>query len=124
MVINFNVWVGGHFLVSSLDSRCSSDNISGIFMHALSTTYWQMMVIHLMILRPTQAGALQIIFLKLEQGIINFYQFFSVGKKLKAQMEGAIHAVKELFDLNCDAGWGLLLVDAKNAFNYLNRVEC
>ena len=46
MVINFNVWVGGHFLVSSLDSRCSSDNISGIFTHELSTTYWQMMVIH------------------------------------------------------------------------------
>ena len=34
----------------------------------------------------------------------------------------AIHAVKELFDVNCDAGWGLLLVDAKNAFNSLNRV--
>ena len=31
---------------------------------------------------------------------------------LWAGMEGAIHAVKELFDLNCDAGWGLLLVDA------------
>ena len=41
---------------------------------------------------------------------------------LRAGMEGAIHAVKELFDLNCDAGWGLLLVDAKNAFNSLNRV--
>ena len=34
---------------------------------------------------------------------------------LRAGMEGAIHAVKELFDLNCDADWGLLLVDAKNA---------
>ena len=41
---------------------------------------------------------------------------------LQAGMEGAIHAVKELFDVNCDAGWGLLLVDAKDAFNSLNRV--
>ena len=39
---------------------------------------------------------------------------------LQAGMEGAIHAVKELFDLNCDVGWGLLLVDAKNSFNSLN----
>ena len=39
---------------------------------------------------------------------------------LRAGMEGAIHAVKELFDLNCNAGWGLLYVDAKNAFNSLN----
>ena len=39
---------------------------------------------------------------------------------LRACMKGAIHAVKELFDLNRDAGWGLLLVDAKNAFNSLN----
>ena len=36
---------------------------------------------------------------------------------LRAGMESAIHVVKELFDLNCDAGWSLLLVDAKNAFN-------
>ena len=40
---------------------------------------------------------------------------------LQAGMEGAIHAVKELFDVNRDADWGLLLVDAKNAFNSLNR---
>ena len=47
----------------------------------------------------------------------------SVGRSgLRAGMEGAVHAVKELFDLNYDAGWGLLLVDAKNAFNSLNRV--
>ena len=37
-------------------------------------------------------------------------------------MEAAFHAVKELFNLNCDAGWGLLLVDVKNAFNSLNQV--
>ena len=41
---------------------------------------------------------------------------------LRAGVEGAIQAVKELFDLICDAGWGLLLVDAKNSFNSLNRV--
>ena len=43
-----------------------------------------MMVIHFND-TPTQAGALHIIFLKLGQGIINFYQFCSVGKNLKAQ---------------------------------------
>ena len=41
---------------------------------------------------------------------------------LRAAMEGAIHAVEELFDLNCDAGWALLFVNANNAFNSLNRV--
>ena len=40
---------------------------------------------------------------------------------LRAGMEGAIHTVEELFDINCDAGWGLLLVDAKNAFNSLKE---
>ena len=39
-----------------------------------------------------------------------------------ASREGAIYAVKELFDLNCDAGWGLLLINAKNAFNSLNQI--
>ena len=42
-----------------------------------------MMVIHIND-PPTQAGALHIIFLKLGQGIINFYQFCAV-KNLKAQ---------------------------------------
>ena len=42
---------------------------------------------------------------------------------LQAGIEGAIHAMNELFaahqnDLN---GWGMLLVDAANAFNLLNR---
>ena len=50
----------------------------------LSTMYWQMMVIHFND-PPTQAGVLHIIFLKLGQGIINFYQFCAVGKNLKAQ---------------------------------------
>ena len=66
--------VEGYFLVSPLDSRCSSDNTSGTFYTSLSTIYWQMMVIHIND-PPTQAGALHIIFLKLGQGIINFYQF-------------------------------------------------
>ena len=43
-----------------------------------------MMVIHFDDL-PTQAGALHIIFLKLGQGIMNFYQFSVVGKNLKTQ---------------------------------------
>ena len=41
---------------------------------------------------------------------------------LRAGMEGAIHAVCELFDRHSDDGWGVLLVDAKNAFNSVNRV--
>ena len=41
---------------------------------------------------------------------------------LRAGMEGAIHAVRELFDLHSDDGWGVLLVDARNAFNSVNRV--
>ena len=73
----------GIFLVSPLDSRCSSDNISGIFRH----------IVHNLLANdgdpfngpPTQAGVLHIVFLKLGQGIINFYQFCAVGKNLKAQ---------------------------------------
>ena len=43
-----------------------------------------MMVIHFND-PPTEVGALHIIFSKLGQGIINFYQFCTVGKNLKAQ---------------------------------------
>ena len=35
-------------------------------------------------------------------------------------MEGAIHAVSELFDLHTGDDWGVLLVDAQNAFNSVN----
>ena len=41
---------------------------------------------------------------------------------LRSGLEGAIHAVRELFDEHCNSGWGLLLVDATNAFNSVNRV--
>ena len=34
---------------------------------------------------PTQAGALHIIFFKLGQGIINFYEFCAVGKKFNKE---------------------------------------
>ena len=37
-------------------------------------------------------------------------------------LEGSIHAVRELLDEHCNLGWGLLLVDATNVFNSVNRL--
>ena len=41
---------------------------------------------------------------------------------LRVGVEGAIHVVWELFDLHSDDSWGVLLVDARNAFNSVNHV--
>ena len=41
---------------------------------------------------------------------------------LGAGIEGAVHALNELFDDHSREGWGVLMVDAKNAFNSLNRM--
>ena len=41
---------------------------------------------------------------------------------LRSGLEESIHAVHELFDEHYNLGWGLLLVDATNAFNSVNRV--
>ena len=41
---------------------------------------------------------------------------------LKAGIEGGIHAIQQIWDShNNEEEWGFLLVDAKNAFNKLNR---
>ena len=41
---------------------------------------------------------------------------------LKAGVEGAIHAMRELYNEKSGLGYGLLLVDARNAFNSFSRV--
>lgn len=42
---------------------------------------------------------------------------------LRGGIEGGIHVMTTLFESNCnpDSNWGMLLVDAKNAFNMINR---
>ncbi len=40
---------------------------------------------------------------------------------LEAGIEAAVHAMNDLFSEHAGLGWGVLLVDAANAFNALNR---
>ena len=44
---------------------------------------------------------------------------------LQCGIEGAIHAMNELFDTNKpnSSGWGVLIIDASNAFNSLNHIS-
>ena len=39
----------------------------------------------------------------------------------KAGIKGAIHALNDLFEVNKINGWSVLLIDAEDAFNSLNR---
>ena len=45
-----------------------------------------------------------------------------VGISLKAEVEGAVHAMTELYTQHSGNGWRFLLGDAKTAFNMVNRV--
>ena len=41
---------------------------------------------------------------------------------IKCGIEGAIHAMNDVYSLNhASADWGVLLIDASNAFNSLNH---
>ncbi len=40
---------------------------------------------------------------------------------LEGGIEGAVHAMNELFDEKAGTGWEVLLVDAANAFDAMNR---
>ena len=40
---------------------------------------------------------------------------------VKGGIEGAVHAIRELFDEICDDGFGLLLMDAVYVFNPIGR---
>ena len=41
---------------------------------------------------------------------------------LTAGIESAVYAMQELYDERSGSGWGLVLVDARNAFNSISRV--
>ena len=50
-------------------------------------------------------------------------QYYQLCAGLKSVADGAIHRFQTLWDKNSSTEeWGVLLVDAKNAFNKINRV--
>ena len=53
--------------------------------------------------------------------ITDLYGADQLCSGLNSGIEGSIHAMRELYEENHSAGWRLLLVDARNTFNSLNR---
>ena len=50
-------------------------------------------------------------------------QYDQMCAGLKAGIDGAVHGVQDIWDENSTTEyWGLLIVDAKNAFNDINQV--
>ena len=41
---------------------------------------------------------------------------------IRAGIEGAIHALNDVYDDQCDDGWGVLMVHASNTFNSVNQI--
>ena len=51
----------------------------------------------------------------------NVCSTYQLCSGIKSGMEGAIHAIRQLYQEKCDDGFGLLLMDASNAFQTISR---
>ena len=56
------------------------------------------------------------------QDIEEMCEISQLSAGIRAGIEGAIHAINDIFNEHGDEGWGVLMVDASNAFNSVNRI--